>query len=206
MIYSLDIFGDSWDISCRLLACLSLVLTLWMERRGLGEAQEKRQVGIIRPGRLSAESSSAINIPGPCRQGEQQPYLSVAPSKHHPTVSYMGGGIIFAFFLQFFLTNLLNDCREARKKFVPLGFPPNLGPKLSLKAENGQKWGQKCKNRNFFLGTLTPTQWTTNGRNFKKNSEKKVPSRALGSGLGYGHKWGFWPFLLTFLVKSYGNQ
>ena len=55
-----------------------------MERRGLGEAQEKRQVGIIRPGGLSAESWSAINIPGPCRQGEQQPYLSVALCKHHP--------------------------------------------------------------------------------------------------------------------------
>ena len=108
-------------------------------------------------------------------------------------MSYMGGGIIFAFFLQFFFTDLLNDCREARKNFVPLGFPPNLGPKLSLKAENGQKWGPKCKNRKNFLGTLIPTQWTTNGRNFKKNLEKKVSSKALGSGLGYGKKWPFLP-------------
>ena len=91
----------------------------------------------------------------------------------HCTVSYMGGGIIFAFFSRFFFTDLLNDCREARKNFVPLGFPPNLGPKLSLKAENGQKLSPKYKNRKNFLGTLILTLWTTNGRNFKKNSKKK---------------------------------
>ena len=63
------------------------------------------------------------------------------------TVSYMGGGgIIFAFFSRFFFTDLLIDRREARKNFEPLGFPPNLGPKLSLKAEKGQKRGPKCKN------------------------------------------------------------
>ena len=118
----------------------------------------------------------------------------------------MGGGIIFAFFSRFFFTDLLSDCREARKNFVPLGTGPNLGPKLSLKAENGQKWGPKCKNRKNNFRSLFPTQWTTNGRNFKKKLEKKVPSRALGSGLGYGQKWGFWPFLPIFLVKSHGNQ
>ena len=89
------------------------------------------------------------------------------------TVSYMGGGIIFAFFSRFFFTDLLIDCREARKNFVPLGFGLNQGLNLSLKAENGQKWGPKCKNLKKKLGSLIPTQCTTNGRNFKYNWKKK---------------------------------
>ena len=96
----------------------------------------------------------------------------------------MGGGIIFAFFSQFFFTDLLSDCREARKNFVPLGTGPNLGPKLSLKAENGQKWGPKCKNRKNNFRSLFPTQWTTNGRNFKKKLEKKSLLEPLEVGWG----------------------
>ena len=81
MIYSPDIFGDSWDISCHLPACLSQMEC---------EAQEKRQVGITRLGKWLASLCCLLRARLPsisrlqCRQREQQPYLSVTPSKHHP--------------------------------------------------------------------------------------------------------------------------
>ena len=82
MIYSPDIFGDSWDISCHLPACLSPSDGV----RGAGEkASWHHRLGKWRAllcclPRARLPSISRLQ----CRQREQQPYLSVTPSKHHP--------------------------------------------------------------------------------------------------------------------------
>ena len=138
-----------------LLVSWSRLLTDWVR----GEAQEKRQVGIIRLGKCPGPGWAVLacllraRLPSisrvQCRQPEQQPYLSVAPCKHHLNsrslthTAWSSEQISLGCFICFSTSGFVGECWSGKCcSFSQIQFKSSKSSRVVADSPAGDKFSQ----------------------------------------------------------------